>query len=140
MTLLSYHSSNLSLIELKTMRLLVLILRSLTIWKRISTIQHYKQLRGFPWQWKLHSCMAAVNERYGNEIYIKYILSYEQSKKIRTNYSTKRKRNAKTAWYHTKQYASIMKFRNRPKHFGPLLVPIILEKLPNTIKLQTVEN
>ena len=26
------------------------------------------------------------------------------------------------------------------KHFGPLLVPIILEKLPNPIKLQTVEN
>ena len=61
---------------------------------------------------------------------------YEQPDKIRSNHSTKCKRNATIARYHRKQCASVRSLGINYEHFGPLLLPVIFEKLPNTIKLQ----
>ena len=50
-----------------------------------------------------------LDKRYGNE---QLIISYHMNK-IRSNYPTKCKRNAKIARYDRKQCASVKKFRNK---------------------------
>ena len=97
------------------------------------TSQHLQLTEGFPLTSENYTAAwQLLDERYGNEQSVNYILSHEQS-----NYSTECKRNAKTARYHIESNVRALRSLGmKYGHFGPLLVPIILEKLPNTIKLQ----
>ena len=113
----------------------LVILKNLLIWKHILTSQRYMQLRVSPDKLKLHSCVTTVRWKE-RKWTVSYIFSNEQSDKVRSNYLTKCKRNAKIARYHKKQCASVKMLRKNYELFGALLVPNILEKLPNTIKLQ----
>ena len=63
-------------------------------------------------------------------------MSYEQSDKIRSNYQTSVKEMRKLHDTIESNVRALRSLGINYEYFGPLLVPIILEKLPNTIKLQ----
>ena len=84
--------------------------------------------RASPDKWKLHRGMATDRWKV-RKWTVNYILSYEQSDKIRSNYPTNCKRNTKIARYHRKQCARVIKLRNKLWTFRTFVSAYYIEKI-----------